>query len=170
MIVRLKAIKSRENTFCYLSFYLHRSFFWHLVIVKFIILSSRQADGKTFNCIVTRTSARIIAPLDCLQPLTHQGLEMSFILYVTYSMPASSGRNHFCYYYLVSELFKCSFLGYHPINQKLSFLKYERSKTWFTALMNHVITSDHSPGSICVHLLNYLELRLNLLPSTVSTT
>ena len=33
----------------------------------------------------------------------------------------------------------------------LSLLKYERSKTWFTALMNHALTSDHPPGSICVH-------------------
>ena len=36
MIVRLKVIKFREDTFCYLSPYLHHSFFWHLVIVTFI--------------------------------------------------------------------------------------------------------------------------------------
>ena len=36
LIVRLKAIKSREDIFCYLSSYLHCSFLWHLVIVTFI--------------------------------------------------------------------------------------------------------------------------------------
>ena len=36
LIVRLKAIESREDTFRYLSSYLHRSFLWHLVIVTFI--------------------------------------------------------------------------------------------------------------------------------------
>ena len=36
LIVRLKAIKSREDTFCYLSSYLHCSFLWHLVIVTFV--------------------------------------------------------------------------------------------------------------------------------------
>ena len=33
MIIRLKAIESREDIFCYLSSYLHRSFLFHLVIV-----------------------------------------------------------------------------------------------------------------------------------------
>ena len=33
LIVRLKAIEFREFTFCYLSSYLHCSFFWHLVII-----------------------------------------------------------------------------------------------------------------------------------------
>ena len=56
------------------------------------------------------TSSRIIAPLDCLQPSNYQGLEMSFILYVTPPMPTGGGRNRdcncFCYYYLVWESFK----------------------------------------------------------------
>ena len=36
LIVRLKIIKSKEDIFCYLSFYLHCSFLWYLVIIKFI--------------------------------------------------------------------------------------------------------------------------------------
>ena len=81
-----------------------------------------------------------------------------------------SNRNRSRYYYLVWESFKWLFLLYHLINCKLSLLKYERSKTWFIALMNHALTSDHLPGSICVHPLDHLELRLDLLPSAVSTT
>ena len=46
----------------------------------------------------------------------------------------------------------------------LSLLKSERSKTWFTVLMNHALTSNHPPRSICVHPLDRLELRLDLLP------
>ena len=37
LIVRLKAIESKEDTFCYLSFYLHRNFLWHFVIIYEIV-------------------------------------------------------------------------------------------------------------------------------------
>ena len=47
LIVRLKAIKSREDTFRYLSSYLHRSFLWHLVIVTSIVSSGRRAEAET---------------------------------------------------------------------------------------------------------------------------
>ena len=36
LIVKLIAIESRKNIFCYLSFYLHYSFFWQFAIVTFI--------------------------------------------------------------------------------------------------------------------------------------
>ena len=39
LIIRLKTIKSRENIFCYLSFYLHCSFFGPLVIMTSTIVS-----------------------------------------------------------------------------------------------------------------------------------
>ena len=126
MIVRPKAIKSREDTFCYLSSYLHRSFFWQLVIVTFIVSSGCWADVEISGRIVSRTSARIVALSDRLQslnhlhPSNHQGLEVSFILYVTHPMTAGGGRNHDYnfsrYYYLVWELFKWLFLIYHLIN------------------------------------------------------
>ena len=175
LIVRLKAIKSREDTFRYLSSYLHRSFLWHLVIIHLLHHQVVRPNAETSGCIVSRTFACIVALSDCLQssnhlqPSNHRGFELSFILYITHPMPAGNGRNRDCnrsrYYYLVWELFKWSFLLYHLINRKLSLLKYERSKTWFTALMNHALTSDHLPGSICVHPLDHLELRLDLLPS-----
>ena len=179
LIVRLKAIKSREDTFCYLSSYLHRSFLWHLVIIHPLHHPVVGPNAKTSGRIVSRTSAYIVALLDCLQslnhlqPSNHWGLEVSFILYVTHPMPTSGGRNRdcncSCYYYLVWESFKWLFLLYHLINRKLSLLKYKRSKTWFTALMNDALTSKHSPRSICVHPLDHLELRLDLLPSAIST-
>ena len=75
LIVRLKAIKYRKDTFRYLSSYLHYSFFWHLVIITFvycIIKSSSQ--GQDFwlywkRLLVSRTSAWIVAPSDCLPAL-----------------------------------------------------------------------------------------------------
>ena len=186
LIVRLKAIESREDTFCYLSFYLHHSFLWYLVIVTFIYYiiksSSRGRDLWSYRerPLVSKTSARIIAPSNRPQPLNHRGLELlrrslgnsnvSVLLSECSVIVPLSNRNCFRYYYLVWELFKWSFLLYHLINRKLSFLKYKRSKTWFTALMNYALTSNYSPGSICVHLLDHLELRLDLLPSAVSTT
>ena len=53
LIVRLKAIKSREDTFCYLSSYLHRSFLWYLVIVTSILSSGRRAEAETSGCVET---------------------------------------------------------------------------------------------------------------------
>ena len=47
LIVRLKAIESREDTFCYLSSYLHHSFLWHLVIVTSIVSSICRAETAT---------------------------------------------------------------------------------------------------------------------------
>ena len=130
MIVRLKAIKSRENTFRYLSSYLHCSFFWHLVIVTFIVSSGCRADAETSGRIVSRTSARIVAPLDRLQPLNHRGLELlrRSLGNSDVSVPLSecsvtvplSDRNRSRYYYLVWESFKWSFLPYHLINRTIS--------------------------------------------------
>ena len=40
LIVKLKAIKFKKDIFRYLSSYLHYSFFWYLVIIIFIVLSS----------------------------------------------------------------------------------------------------------------------------------
>ena len=40
----------------------------------------------------------------------------------------------------------------------------------FTALMNHLLTSDYLLGFICIHLLDYLKLRLDFLLSALSTT
>ena len=51
MIVRQKAIKSIEDTFCYLSFYLHYSFFWYCVIVTFIYCIIRPPMPKLLYCI-----------------------------------------------------------------------------------------------------------------------
>ena len=48
-MVKLKAIESREHTFCYLLSYLHCSFFWHLVIVTSIVSSDYWAEAKTFG-------------------------------------------------------------------------------------------------------------------------
>ena len=80
MIVRLKAIESREDIFCYLSSYLHRSLLCHLVIVTSnhcIIKSSMRRPlvigprGDRLQAIessraraVAETSTRIVAPSD----------------------------------------------------------------------------------------------------------
>ena len=58
MIVRLKAIKSKEDTFCYLSSYLHCSFLWHLVIVTFIYCIIRPLMSKLLYCIKNICSYR----------------------------------------------------------------------------------------------------------------
>ena len=126
LIVRLKAIESREDTFRYLSSYLHRSFLWHLVIIHPLHHQVVEPNAETSGRIVSRTSARIVALSDRLQssnhlqPSNHQGLEVSFILYVTHPMPTGGGRNRDrnCsrYYYLVWELFKWSFLLHNLIN------------------------------------------------------
>ena len=51
MIVRLKAIKFKDNIFCYLFFYLHRSIIWHLFILTSIVLSDCWAEAKNSSCI-----------------------------------------------------------------------------------------------------------------------
>ena len=68
-MIKLKAIKSREDTFYYLSFYLHCSFFWQLIIITSIISSGCWAKAKT--------SGHIVVPLGYLQPLNYWGLEVS---------------------------------------------------------------------------------------------
>ena len=62
LIVRLKAIKSRENIFCYLSSYLPCSFLWHLVIVTFIYCIIKPPMPRLLYRI--ETFACIVAPLD----------------------------------------------------------------------------------------------------------
>lgn len=48
LIIKLKTIQSWESTFCYVFFYLHCSFLWHLFIVTFIVLSGlRCRDSYT---------------------------------------------------------------------------------------------------------------------------
>ena len=75
LIVKLKAIKFWEDIFCYLSSYLHHSFFWHLVIVIFIYciikLSSQGRDLWLYweRLLVLRTSAHIVTSLDRPQAL-----------------------------------------------------------------------------------------------------
>ena len=59
LLVKLKAIKSREDIFCYLSSYLHRSFLYHLVIVtsNHSIKSSGQCGDLYWCCCAIGLSA-----------------------------------------------------------------------------------------------------------------
>ena len=65
-IVKLEAIKFSKDIFRYLSFYFHCSFFWYLIIITFIILSS---FGYQNFCIVRKTSTYIIVSSDCPQTI-----------------------------------------------------------------------------------------------------
>ena len=59
LIVRLKATKSRKDTFRYLSSYLHHSFLWHLVIITFIYyIIKSSAKAKTLGRIKNVRSYR----------------------------------------------------------------------------------------------------------------
>ena len=51
LIIRLKAIKSRKDIFCYLSSYLYYSFLWHFVIITSIVSSSHRAEAEIFGHI-----------------------------------------------------------------------------------------------------------------------
>ena len=89
LIVRLKAIESRKDIFCYLSFYLHCSFFWQLVIVTFIYciikssswwkdLWSYYIDNFFLYCCAIRSfvSHRIIKALSyCSEALKQKRIE-----------------------------------------------------------------------------------------------
>ena len=139
MIVRLKAIKSREDTFRYLSFYLHCSFLWHLVIIHPLHHQVVKTNVKISGCIVALS--------DYLHLSNHQGLEMSFTLYVTYPMPAGGGRNCNCfrYYYLIWKSFKWLFLLYHLIN--LSEIRAAQdviSSSWWITHLHPTIHHDPS--------------------------
>ena len=57
LIVRPKAVESKKDTFCYLSSYLHCSFFCYFVIIISIILSGCQAKAKTL--VILKTSSCI---------------------------------------------------------------------------------------------------------------
>ena len=111
MIVKLKAIKSREDTFCYLFFYLHYSFLWHLVIVTFIISPGRWVDAET--------SGHIVSLLDCLQISNHWGLEL-----LRWGLVRHRGIKPVCRLIVIvfviiiwfENCSKWSFLLYHLIN------------------------------------------------------
>ena len=51
LIVKLKVIKSRKYTFCYLSSYLHCSFFWYFVIIIFIYCIIKPPMPRLLYCI-----------------------------------------------------------------------------------------------------------------------
>ena len=152
MIVRLKVIESREDIFCYLSSYLHRSFLWHLFIVTFIYyiikLSSRGQDLWLYQeCpLVLKMFARIVVPSDCSQAieLLRRSLEDSSHAVL-----------------VIVSLSKCgvSVLSDQP------FWNLSGPRRNFIQLMNHILTSNHPSGSICVNPLDHLELRLDLLLS-----
>ena len=137
LIVRLKAIKFREDAFRYSSSYLHCSFLWNLVIIHLLHHQVLKPNAET--------SGRIIAPLDRLYPLNHWGFEVSFTSYVTHAMPAGGGRNCDCnrsyYYYLVWELF----LLYHLINpSEIQVTQDVISSSWWTTHLHPTIYQDLS--------------------------
>ena len=78
-IVRLKALESREDIFCYLFFYLHRSFLFHLVIVtsNHCIIKSSSRCGDLWllrEPLLVSSRHRIVR-----KPLNHRGLELLLI-------------------------------------------------------------------------------------------
>ena len=71
LIVRLKAIKSKEDIFCYLSSYLHRSFLCHFIIVTSnysIKFSSQCRDLCSYCCAIWSSASHwVIEALSCFR-------------------------------------------------------------------------------------------------------
>ena len=138
MIIRLKAIKFREDVICYLSFYLYCSFFWQLVIITFIhciiklyqkrlLVLSRHRIIKALRYYISR-----ILFFRCLLAVMIIVIVIVLIIIIWFQNCLNN-----CFFYTIWLT-------------KLSFLVYKRSKTWFTALMNHALTFDYSQRSICI--------------------
>ena len=161
MIVRLKAIKSREDTFCYLSFYLHCSFLWQLVIVTSIVSSCRRAEAATSGCIenVGLYQERLLVSLH------HQIVRNHWIIEVLSCCRRVLGI------VVVPLLLSCSYPNavyqfHHSI--WLTLLKSERSKTWFHPADK---TRTYIQPSIKIHLRKPVgSSRVTSRLSAVSTT
>ena len=102
MIVKLKAIESREDTFCYLSSYLHCGFLWHFVIVTFIHYIIKPPMSKLLYCIknvcLYCCAIRLSVNHWLIETLSYCGKALGGIEVLSWSSPS---------YWVIESLSKC---------------------------------------------------------------